>query len=171
MIHIYYGDGKGKTTCGMGLCLRAAGTGRKVLIWQLMKDGSSGERAAMGQVPGIDLIEAPERVLFSFQMSEDEKAEQRAFNNKRLREITDTAIDNGYDLLFLDEALYAVGAALLDEGTLLDTMDRCLDRVELVLTGRDPSDEILKRADYITQFVKEKHPFDRGIAARQGIEF
>lgn len=75
LIHIYYGDGKGKTTCGMGLCVRAAGYGMKVLIFQFLKNNKSSERTALGCIPGITLMEGDEKAKFTFVMNDEEKAQ------------------------------------------------------------------------------------------------
>ena len=73
MIHIYCGDGKGKTTAGMGLCLRAAGAGKQVLIYQFLKDNTSSERKLLEHIPGICVMKGPERIKFLFQMTPEEK--------------------------------------------------------------------------------------------------
>ena len=75
-VHIYCGDGKGKTTCGMGLCVRAAGYGYRVLIYQFMKDNSTSERKAMEKIPGITFVPGLKQEKFSFQMTDQEKEEQ-----------------------------------------------------------------------------------------------
>ena len=75
LIHIYHGNGKGKTTCGMGLCVRAAGAGKKVLIYQFLKNSHSSELNILRNVPGITVMEGKEDAKFTFQMTEEEKAE------------------------------------------------------------------------------------------------
>jgi len=170
LIHIYCGDGKGKTTCGMGLCVRAAGAGGKVLIYQFMKDNSTSERRVLSQVPGITLIDGPDRVKFSFQMTEEEKAEQRTSYRERLKQLFRKAEEERYDLLFLDEAIYTVRAGLLPEQDLISCLDHKPEGLEVILTGQGPSEEMILRADYVTEMKKVKHPYDRGISARRGIE-
>ena len=79
LIHIYCGNGKGKTTCGMGLCVRAAGFGFRVLIYQFMKNNSTSERTAMAHIENITFLPGLEQEKFSFRMSEEEKEEHRRF--------------------------------------------------------------------------------------------
>ena len=171
LIHIYCGDGKGKTTAGMGLCLRAAGAGLKVLIYQFMKDNRSGERAALKQIPGITLLDGPENVQFSFRMSEEEKAAQRAKNQAILQEVTGRAVREGTDVLFLDEIIYCIRAGLLDEEALLLFLQNKPAHLEVILTGQDPGRRLCEAADYISWIRKEKHPYDRQVRARYGIEY
>ena len=104
LIHLYTGDGKGKTTTGMGLCVRAAGYGYKVLIYQFMKNNSTSERSAMKYIPGITFIDGLEQEKFSFLLTPEEKAQRRDFYNRQLQKVTQIARDEEYDVLFLDEA-------------------------------------------------------------------
>ena len=169
-VHIYCGDGKGKTTCGMGLCLRAAGAGRRVLIYQFMKDNASSERQILKTIPGITLLDGFQEEKFSFQMTEEEKAQRRAYYGKKLQEVF-TMAGTSYDLLFLDEVVYTVREGLLQEKLLLDCLDKKPEELEVVMTGQDPDEELLRRADYITTMQKIRHPYDRGLCARKGIEY
>lgn len=170
LIHIYCGSGKGKTTCGMGLCVRAAGAGMKVLIYQFMKDNSTSERKVLAHVPGITLADGPAREKFSFRMTKEEKEERRIYYKEKLHELFRIAGEESYDLLFLDEVIYTIGAGLLGEEELLDCLDRKPERLEVVLTGQGPSERLIGKADYVTEMKKVKHPYDRGISARPGIE-
>lgn len=166
--HIYCGNGKGKTTAALGLALRAAGSGGRVLIYQFLKDNSSSEIAALRALPNITRIDGPGRVLFSFQMNDDEKRDL-AQSNAAIFE-TLRAMQDDFDLLVLDEAIYAVDIGLLDEQLLLTFLDGKPAHLEVVLTGQNPSEELCARADYITEMCKRKHPFDEGLQARTGIE-
>ena len=78
-VHLYCGNGKGKTTTGMGLCVRAAGYGYKVLIYQFMKDNDTSERNSLAHIPGITVLDGLPQEKFSFQMSDEEKKERRAY--------------------------------------------------------------------------------------------
>lgn len=171
LVHIYCGDGKGKTTCGMGLCLRAAGAGKRVIIYQFMKDNSTSERKALAAVHGITLVDGPSQVKFSFQMSSSEKEEARKYYDTQLRRLFALAASESCGLLFLDEAIYAVRAGLLDEQELLGCLDSRPAPLEVVLTGQDPSERLLARADYVTEMKKIRHPYERGLQARPGIEY
>ena len=170
LIHIYCGDGKGKTTTGMGLCARAAGYGFRVLIYQFMKDNSTSERRVLGLSENITIVDGLPQEKFSFQMTPDEKEERRAYYAAQLRSVTQKARDEHYDVLFLDEVIYTIRAGLLDESLMLDFLKEKPADLEVILTGQEPSQALIKAADYVSEIRKIKHPFDRGIPARDGIE-
>lgn len=170
LIHIYCGNGKGKTTTGMGLCARAAGFGYKVLIYQFMKDNSTSERAVLNLSENITFLEGLSKEKFSFQMTEQEKTERRAFYEQQLHMVTQKAIQEQYDVLFLDEVIYTIRAGLLSEELLLDFLKNKPEHLEVILTGQDPSPALIEAADYVSEIQKRKHPFDKGIPARKGIE-
>lgn len=170
LVHIYCGNGKGKTTTGMGLCLRAAGYGYRVLIYQFMKDNSTSERRALEHVDNITLLPGLEQEKFSFQMTEEEKRERRHYYDAQLRKVAKMAAEEKYDVLFLDEAVYAVRAGLLDEEALLAFLREKPENLEVILTGQDPDEKLLEMADYVSEICKRKHPFDRNQPARDGIE-
>lgn len=167
MLHLYCGNGKGKTTAAMGLALRAAGRGKRVVIAQFLKGADSGERFALAQLPQVTLLPVPDTVKFSFRMTEEERrAEVRRYQDL-LELIRQEA--QGCFLLVLDEACAAVNTGLLP----LEDLLSCLDGLEceVVLTGRDPAPQLVERADYITSMEAVRHPFEQGISARKGIEF
>ena len=169
MIHIYCGDGKGKTTAAMGLALRAAGHGRRVVIAQFLKNGKSGERTALSALPAVEMLPAPEVVKFTFQMTEEERR-QEAERQSELLEAAFRAAE-GADLLVLDELCAALSAGMVVLSRVLALLDSRPEGLEVVITGRDPSPELLERAGYITEMVKRRHPFDRGVQAREGVEW
>ena len=167
MLHLYCGNGKGKTTAAMGLALRAAGRGKRVVIAQFLKGANSGERFALAQLPQVTLLPVPDAVKFSFRMTEEERrAEARRYQDL-LELIRQEA--PGCFLLVLDEACAAVNTGLLP----LEDLLSCLDGLEceVVLTGRDPAPKLVERSDYITSMEAVRHPFEQGISARKGIEF
>lgn len=170
LVHIYCGDGKGKTTTGMGLCVRAAGFGYRVLIYQFMKDNSTSERRALEKVERITLMEGLAQEKFSFQLTSQEKQERKEFYNSQFRKVAGKAAEEEYDVLFLDEAVYAIRAGLLDEALVLEFLRTKPERLEVILTGQDPSQALLEQADYVSEIRKIKHPFDRKQPARDGIE-
>ena len=169
-IHIYCGNGKGKTTCGMGLCVRAAGYGFRVLIYQFMKNNATSERAAMEHLENITFLPGLEHEKFSMRMTDEEKAQRRMFYAEQFRKATQTAVQDGYDVLFLDEIVYTIRAGLFDEAMLIDFLKNKPEHLEVILTGRDPSPGLIELADYVSEIRKVKHPFDRGLPARRGIE-
>ena len=170
LIHIYCGDGKGKTTTGMGLCARAAGCGYRVLIYQFMKDNSTSERNVLSLSENITIVDGLAQEKFSFQMTLEEKAMHKEFYESQLRTVTKKAAEEQYDVLFLDEAVYAIGAGLLDEPLILEFLKNKPSHLEVILTGQGPSKALIDAADYVSEIKKVKHPFDHGMSARKGIE-
>lgn len=169
-IHIYCGDGKGKTTCGMGLCTRAAGYGYKVLIYQFMKDNKTSERKVLEALDNVTFIDGLESEKFSFQMSSEEKNQRKAYYESQFRQVTELAKTDNYDVLFLDEIIYTIRAGLFDEILLLDYLCQKPAHLEVILTGQGPSQALIDAADYVSNIQKQKHPFDKGLPARKGIE-
>ncbi len=170
LVHIYCGDGKGKTTAGMGLCVRAAGYGYRVLIYQFMKNNRTSERKILEKVENITIVDGLTEEKFSFQMTEEEKSERRKFYAQQLKKVTDLARDGQYDLLFLDEVIYTIRAGLLDEALVLDFLDHRPENLEVILTGQGPDEALLQRADYVSEICARRHPFAQGQPARDGIE-
>lgn len=169
MVHIYCGDGKGKTTCAMGLAVRAAGHGRKVAVAQFLKGGNSGERAVLERLPNVVCLPVPEAVKFTFQMNEQEKDEFRASMTDAFARAVQAA--EACDLLVLDELCAAVSTGMVPLEAALAFLDSRPEGLEVVITGRDPDPALLERADYVTEMCKRKHPFDRGVQAREGVEW
>ena len=167
MLHLYCGNGKGKTTAAMGLALRAAGRGKRVIIAQFLKGADSGERFALAQLSQVTLLPVPDGVKFSFRMTEEERRAEAQRYQDLLELIRQEA--QGCFLLVLDEACAAVNTGLLP----LEDLLSCLDSLacEVVLTGRDPASQLVERADYITSMEAVRHPFEQGISAREGLEF
>ena len=169
LLHIYCGDGKGKTTAALGLALRAAGRGRKILLLQFLKDGKSGEFASLSHIPNIETIPQTRAFGFSWTLTPPEKAEAIHYYNSLMETAFSRAA--GFGLLVLDEALGACSAGMLEEARLLELLDARPKELEVVLTGRGPSQALLDRADYVTEMKKRKHPYERGVPARPGIEY
>lgn len=168
LIHLYCGDGKGKTTAAMGLALRAAAHGLPVVITQFLKDGTSGECQILRGLPGVTVLAANPCGKFSFQMNESERAETADCLTRLFREAVDRAESPG--LLILDEVCAAVSCGFLKEDEIVRFLGAKPASLEVVLTGRDPSEKLCEKADYITEMKKRRHPYDKGIAAREGIE-
>ncbi len=170
LTHIYCGDGKGKTTAAMGLALRAAGCGAKVVIVQFLKDGDSSELNALRTLPNVTVISGKEVRGFSFTFTEEEKARVREGNNSRLREGIELCTSGKCDMLILDEAMGALFTQLLDRKMLVGFLKNRPKHIEIVMTGRNPDAELLELADYVSKIEKVKHPYDKGIPARAGVE-
>jgi cob(I)alamin adenosyltransferase len=167
MIHIYTGEGKGKSTAAVGLAVRAAGREKRVVIVQFLKGSETGELAALKHIPRITLLRNTRNYGFFHTASEENRAAMCVENNANLQ----AALEMPCDLLILDEvcAAYRLGAidrAAIDALVLNPAQNR-----ELVLTGRDAPEHFRKAADYVSEIRKVKHPFDAGIAAREGIEY
>ena len=168
-IHIYYGDGKGKTTAAVGLAVRAAGSGLKVLFFQFLKDNSSNERKILEALPGVTCLPGREPVKFVSKMNGDERIEFRHYNNKALDEIIKFC--GPFDMLILDEALCALNLEVLSEEKLISFIQHKPRGLEIVMTGPRLPDNLLEMADYVTEVRKVKHQFDLGRTAREGIEY
>ena len=169
LVHIYCGDGKGKTTASLGLTLRAAGSGLTVVYIQFFKDGKSAEFSALGKLENVILL-PPERSFgFSWTLDETEKQEAAAFYTNHFHRATELA--RLADLLVLDEIIGACNFGAVPEEEVLEFLRSRPAGLEVVLTGRDPSQALLDAADYVTEMKKRKHPFDHKIGARRGIEY
>ena len=164
-IQVYYGDGKGKTTAAVGQAVRAAGAGMSVCFAQFLKSGASCELEGLRSL-GIRMISGAQ-CKFAFQMTEEEKAAARRCNEA----ILDEALILEDDMLVLDEAMDACRLGLLDRDRVLELLREKPQGMELVITGHEPDQEFLDLADYVTEAVCHKHPYQEGVAARRGIEY
>ncbi len=169
-VHIYCGDGKGKTSAAVGLAVRAAGAGRRVLFAQFFKDGSSSEISVLKSIGNVTVLVCDTVRGFYKDMNETERTQcgrdAAAFLDVCLERAKTEA-----DILILDEAISACNHAVISEEALLRFLKSRPLELEVVLTGREPSPALLEAADYVTEMKKRRHPYDRGVPARQGIEF
>ena len=170
-IHLYCGDGKGKTTAAAGLALRCAGKGGKVVIVQLLKGRNAGELVMFRKLPQVFVVEGPERVKFTSQMTPKEREEYRGLYTALFRAAIREAREQEAAMLVLDEVIGAVNSEMVPLEELVEFLKTKPKSLEVVLTGRDPAPCLLELADYITEMKKLRHPFDQGIFARQGIEY
>ena len=175
LVQIYTGDGKGKTTAAFGQALRAAGQGNKVLIFQFLKPSSldNGERFALqlGAVRiRVESIDIPWDMSRSF---EDEQAvtNMRASIKEVLERLTQTAEKRFYDVFILDEIIFCISKNLANFDDVMRLINKRASGVEIILTGRGASKELIEIADLVTEMKSIKHPFDKGVPARRGIEF
>ena len=167
-VHIYCGDGKGKTTCVMGLATRAAGSGKKVLLHQFLKENDSSERNIIDHIPNITVVPGAKMDKFTFQMNEEEQKQLHEANDVMFDELTAMAAD--YDMIVLDECVYALSMGLLTEDKVIAFLESKPESLEVVMSGRNPSERLQEHADYISEIKKIKHPFDQGLSSRIGIE-
>ena len=171
MVHLYHGNGKGKTTAALGLALRAAGNGMQVIIVQFLKGQHSGEIEMLKMLPGICVLRGKNGSKFSHMMNEAEKQAARHAHEENLAKAL-AMVENGEgNLLILDEAMGALSSGLLSEERIQKLLQEKPPQLELVFTGRNPPAFILEAADYVTEMRCEKHPYNSGVAARKGIEF
>ncbi len=171
LVHIYTGEGKGKTTAALGLGMRACGCGLKVCFFQFFKDGlfPCGEADAIRRLGGNFRFK---RFNISHPCFKKVRPETLKPKIKKALEEVKRAIDSGaWDLVILDEALIGCSQKFIDEKTVIDIIRNKPECVELVLTGRGASKKIIACADYATEMKALKHPFGKGIPARKGIEF
>lgn len=169
LIHLYCGDGKGKTTAALGLALRAAGAGKQVVFTQFFKDGSSSEMEPLAALPGVRVFHADTVRGFYRNMTPTQREQAGKDYTALFRQVTQAAQEA--DLLILDEIVSACNRGVVPEKLVTDFLREKPARLEVVLTGRNPSAALLELSDYITEMRKLRHPFDRGIGARKGIEF
>ncbi len=170
MIHLYYGDGKGKTTAALGLALRAYGAGFTVILAQFLKTMPSSELSALAFLPGVTVLRSNGDFGFTWTLSDAEQTALREEQNALLQRAVAACPETEKTLLVLDEAVGAYTYGYLDHAPLLSCLESLPPQVEVVLTGRDPAPELLERADYVTEMKKIRHPFDQGIVSRRGIE-
>ena len=141
-----------------------------MLFAQFLKDGSSSELNILRALQNVEVACCEQNFGFFRSMDEQTKAAARLTYSALLEDVMRKSAD-GVDLLVLDEAVAACNHGLIEEATLIDFLRRRRDSLVVVLTARNPSQHLLDAADYVTEMRKCKHPFDRGIAARRGVEF
>jgi cob(I)alamin adenosyltransferase len=171
-IHVYCGDGKGKTTAAMGLSVRALGRGWNVVVSQFLKGQGTGELKILRTLPGCCVVEAPTATCkFVFQMDEQEKAEYKACVQRHFQAVVDAVAETGAKLLVMDEVLDAVAMEMLSDEALAEFLKNRPEDLEVVMTGRAPTPCVDPLCDYITRMTKIRHPYDQGLNARIGVEF
>lgn len=172
LIHIYTGEGKGKTTASIGLAVRAAGQGNKVLFVQFFKvdNASSGEKESFKNIPHIELIRSNVRHPIFTKEKTDRDALKKSII-ETFETVKQRIASDHIDLLVLDEINSAISSGWLDINDMVDFLENRPANLEVVLTGRDAAVELVKMADYVTEMLKIKHPFDSGVKARKGIEY
>lgn len=168
LVHVYTGTGKGKTTASVGLAVRAAGAGLRVAFVQFVKGGP--ESSELSSLRKLGVAVTRPGVSSSGLMRGTVTSEDRVAADAALQAATD-AFAGDYDLVVLDEACVAARKGLVDVNRLVSAVAGRAPGVEVVLTGRGAPDELLEIADYVTSMEPFKHPFERGIAARKGVEF
>jgi cob(I)alamin adenosyltransferase len=168
LVQVYTGDGKGKTTAALGLALRACGHGLSVYMIQFMKgDIEYGELMGQDLIPTLKIVQfgRPTFVDKENPDEEDIKLAQQALSHAK-----EIIIQGEHDIVILDELNVALDFKLVNIDDVLALIDSKPEKMELIITGRYAHPKILEKADLITKMVNERHPFDKGIKARCGIE-
>ncbi len=169
LIQVYTGNGKGKTTAALGLAMRAAGQGLNVYIVQFMKGWPHyGELNTVAPQPNITLRQfgRPDFVDREEPDPADVRMAQEALDHAR-----ETVMSGEYDLVILDEVNVALEWKLIQLQDLLALLDDKPQTVELVLTGRHAHPEVIARADLVTEMREIKHPYQKGLTSRRGIDY
>ena len=171
MLHVYCGDGKGKTTCALGLALRAAGAGMNVVIVQFLKGSHTSELESIELIPNIIILRNKQDYGFVNNMTAEQLEQIKAEHNANLDKTLQLVDENKCDMLILDEVTYAYSMDIADKNKIEKLIKNRKNDIEMVVTGRDPDKFFIENADYITEMKCVKHPFEKGISARKGIEF
>ncbi len=168
MIHIYTGRGKGKTTAALGLALRAKGQGKKILILQFMKRFNYGEHKAVRQMDDIEIVQfGTGDFIHKENLSKTDFEEAR----KGWEYFEQALKDKKYDLIILDEINLVLDFKLLNMERVEKIIQQYRNSTELVFTGRNCPGRIIQKADYVTEMLDIKHPYEKGVGAREGIEY
>ena len=168
LVHIYTGDGKGKTTAAVGLAARAAGWGLRVMFAQFLKGRPTGELEPLRKL-GVDVVRGESVTKFIPYMTTAEKEECRRTQHEVLQNVK-SGIKN-YDVVILDEVFGAISSGMIEEDEVLSLIETKPEGTEIVMTGRGASKSFLALADYVSEIKAVKHPYDRGMGARKGIEY
>ena len=171
LIHIYCGDGKGKTTAATGLAIRGAGHLMKVIFVQFMKDGTSNELKILNDIDNIDIIVCKKHLGFSWNMDDETKKAAKEEYTKLFHYAIEEAVKKDIDMIVFDEIMSAISCGFISEKEVHKFLNEKPEKLEVVMTGRNPSKEFIDKADYVSEIKKIKHPFDNGIDSRVGIEY
>ncbi|XUW99428.1 MAG: cob(I)yrinic acid a,c-diamide adenosyltransferase [Dehalogenimonas sp.] len=172
LVSVFTGHGKGKTSAAIGIAVRAAGWGARVYIMGMMKGGEyaeeHGEYFVLKNLPNVTISYVGER---SWLRSGPSKDDYRALAKEQLLAAKNAMISGAYDVVILDEINQATFKGLIDVSDVLDLINNRPKNVELILTGRDASPEVVRAADLVSEILMIKHPFTEGIRARKGIDY
>ncbi len=171
LIHIYCGDGKGKTSAAAGLAVRAAGWGKRILFVRFLKNENSGEIKILDRIPEIQVIHLEKSFGFYSSLRGEEKREAEETFRKLWKKTVQLVSGGSYDVLVVDEFMAAYNYGLIPKEEALHFLREKPEGLEVVLTGRSPDPRLVELADYVSEIRKIRHPFDRGVAARKGIEY
>ena len=175
LVQLYTGKGKGKTSAAFGLAWRMLGRGGRVYICQFLKPDNqiSGETILAERFEGLLTLERLEHGWDMRTIDTDHQQAQQARQaiSAKLAQIRQLAKSGNYDVMILDEIVFCLDKKLTRREDVWAVIDERAGHVEIVLTGRDADDELIARADLVTCMEEVKHPFQKGISARLGIEY
>lgn len=182
MIHIYSGNGRGKTSIAIGTAIRMLGANKQVIFTQFMKGNDTSELACLKQLSGITILRVEDSFPFYKNMTQQDKEKITRQHNKILMQVMEQVMrtygDIEWDetsgpscLVVLDEITYPLQYGLIDEALFYDFLQTVPACVELILTGRNPLDKMLQFGDYWSEIEQKRHPYEKGIGARPGIEY
>lgn len=171
MIHVYCGDGKGKTTCALGLAVRAAGAGMNVVVVQFLKGSYTSELESLSQIHRIKALRNSRDYGFVNNMTPKQLSKVIDEHNKNLDSALNLVKQGKCQMLVLDELTYVYDMNLVDKDKIKNLIENNENDVEIVVTGRNPNELFLNNADYVTEMKKIKHPYEKGVPARKGIEY
>lgn len=170
LVHIYTGDGKGKTTAALGLGIRAIGSGMKVLMVQFCKGSTTSEENTIEKLkPDFELYKLKDICKFAWQMTDQEKKTMHQNTSHLIKYVAENAQNK--DMIILDEIMAAIANEFIDVTKVIEFINNKPSHLEVVLTGRNAPKELIDIADYVSEIKAIKHPMNSGIVARKGIEF
>jgi len=170
-VQIYTGEGKGKTTAALGLSFRASGRGKKVLFVQFLKGMKTGEQISINENDNIEHLKIAETVRFFNTLSEEEQDELKTRTQTEWEDLKKRIGTDSMDILVLDEIMAAMQHRLIDEEDVLELLKNRPLHMEVILTGRSASKNLIEEADLVTEMKNVKHYYNQGILSRIGIEY
>lgn len=171
LVHIYTGNGKGKTTAALGLGIRAWGRGFNIVMFQFLKGAETGEMKTIEKLGERFVLHRGKEVKkFTWCMNEDEKQQAMCEQQGIFMMVKDTVQNEDIDLLILDEMMAAVTTGMVPLEMVIEFIKNKPEKLEIVMTGRNAPPELVELADYVSEINVVKHPMEKGIPARIGIE-
>ncbi len=173
MVHLYYGNGKGKTTAAIGLCVRAIGHRFNVLFAQFLKSEPTGEIICfekLGNLDNIKVLRSRKRFPFTQSMTTEQQQEIIEIHNNIFKEAAKAYKESKFKIIVLDEIVSAYNYGFIDKNLIDEFLSNLNQDIELILTGHEPNQKFIDIADYASEIKKIKHPYDLGILGRVGVE-
>lgn len=174
MLHVYYGKGKGKTSSALGLILRASSYNKKIILFQFLKPAKifSGEQLGLKKLKNVKQIRFNQQhLIFMKNLKKEDFKKLKENISKSILKLKKILQKKNFDIIVCDEILNIIHKNLLKEDEIVKMFCKIKHEKEIILTGRNKPDKLLKIADYATEFGLIKHPFQKGVLARKAIEF